>query len=567
VISRLLLAALCLSSTAVLAQECVTCWNDQCADSASYLPRCAAPKTPPAAEHKPPATKSGHAEPPLLTSGKLAVLEFDDKLRGKDAHTDRTYFSDAVRAAAKRVSPGLFVMTRESVLSLLQSNGKKLEDCVGNCEVETGRLLGADYVVSGRLTKMGGRFVLTLRLHATRTGELLNTGRAQGRNVEELVDATDDAADSLLRKPASTPAETEEPSSRRKREQRKTPAPDSSKPAAPETSVAAPVTVEPPRAVASAPPQCTNGQSVGTETEGHCCWAGQVWAGSQCRGLPTSCPEGFRAEGENCALAACEEGRERVDATHCCWPSQVFSKGRGKCVGIPRCPRGMEASGESCGDASQKVEPKSGLAFIRLPAGSFHYGCEPQDSKCESDEKPGRTAAVRGFWLGKTDVTVSAYERCVNAGACTKPDTGSDACTYGRRADHPVNCVDWGQANAFCSWVGGRLPTAEEWEYAAKSGESRVYPWGDQEPNGQLANYGNTQKTTPAGAYPAGATKWGLLDMAGNVWQWTASDYDSSKKEVRGGGWSYRPRILRASLRYRDDPSWRGDFIGFRCGL
>jgi formylglycine-generating enzyme required for sulfatase activity len=227
----------------------------------------------------------------------------------------------------------------------------------------------------------------------------------------------------------------------------------------------------------------------------------------------------------------------------------------------------MEASGESCGDASQKVEPKSGLAFIRLPAGSFHYGCEPQDSKCESDEKPGRTAAVRGFWLGKTDVTVSAYERCVNAGACTKPDTGSDACTYGRRADHPVNCVDWGQANAFCSWVGGRLPTAEEWEYAAKSGESRVYPWGDQEPNGQLANYGNTQKTTPAGAYPAGATKWGLLDMAGNVWQWTASDYDSSKKEVRGGGWSYRPRILRASLRYRDDPSWRGDFIGFRCGL
>ena len=197
-IARPLVAALCLLSSAAGAQECVTCWNDKCADSASYLPRCAAPKAAPASEPQKAAAKPAHGEPALLTSGKLAVLEFDDQLRGADRHTDRTYFSDAARAAAKRVAPGLFVMTRESVLTLLKANGKKLEDCVGNCEVETGRLLGADYVVSGRLTKMGKRFLLTLRLHATQSGELLNTGRAQGKTLEELVDATDEAAKASL---------------------------------------------------------------------------------------------------------------------------------------------------------------------------------------------------------------------------------------------------------------------------------------------------------------------------------------------------------------------------------
>lgn len=192
------------------------------------------------------------------------------------------------------------------------------------------------------------------------------------------------------------------------------------------------------------------------------------------------------------------------------------------------------------------------------------------------------------FWLAKTDVTVAAYERCVNAGACNKPNTDKETCNYGRRRDHPVNCVDWNQANAFCSWIGGRLPSAEEWEYAAKSGESRIFPWGNEPVSAQRANFCDRRchqanpdfkyfddsmddgyaATSPVNAFPAGATKWGLLDMAGNVWNWTASDYDAKTKELRGGGWNVRPQALRASNRgWGDDPSYRDDHIGFRCGL
>ena len=553
---RLFVAALCLSlllTTPLRAQECVTCWSDKCPDSASYFPHCAAAKAAPPPERKP-ATKSVHNEPPLLTAGKLAVLEFDDKLRGADAHTDRTVFSDAVRAVAKRVSPGLFIMTRESILSLLKANGKKLEDCVGNCEVETGRLLGADYVVSGRLTKMGKRFLLTLRLHQTQSGELLSTGRAQGRTVEELDDATDEAAESLLRKQAKEAvAEADE-----------TPQPKRTK------KVAATLTAAEPAPAKVAPKeevQCPAGQSVGAETEGHCCWSGQVWGGGQCRGVPTSCPEGFQADGESCSQTPCDEGKERASAAHCCWPAQVWSKTRSQCVGIPRCPAGLAARGEGCGDARFKVEPKSGLEFVHIPGGSFHYGCEPQDTQCDNDEKPGRTVSLSTFWLGKTDVTVEAYRKCVTAGACSAANTDNDKCNYGKRATHPVNCLDWSQARTFCEWAGGRLPTAEEWEYAAKSGESRIYPWGDQAPNGQLAKYESSDGTAPAGSYAAGASKWGLLDMAGNVWQWTASDFDSSNKEIRGGCWNDPPQSLRASYRRRLAPADRYSSLGFRCGL
>lgn len=216
---------------------------------------------------------------------------------------------------------------------------------------------------------------------------------------------------------------------------------------------------------------------------------------------------------------------------------------------------------------------KSGLEFVHLPGGSFHLGCEPQDKDCRDDEKPGRTITIQAFWIGKTDVTVAAYQRCVDDKGCTEPKAGSWAnrCNYGKQATHPVNCVDWDQAVAFCTWDRGRLPTAEEWEYAAKGGESRIFPWGDQEPNEQLANnggsQGGSQATTAVGTYPAGASKQGLLDMAGNVWQWTGSDYEAGAKEIRGGGRDGRARYLRASSRDSAGPSRRSDDIGFRCAM
>ena len=139
------------------------------------------------------------APPAAPTSGRtVAVLEFENQLGPEEKKLDRVYFSDAVRAALADPAAGLVVMTRENVLQLLVASGKKLEECVGECEVETGRLLGAELVVSGRLTRVGKRYKLTLRVHDTRRGALLGSTSASGESVEALDDDTARAARGLL---------------------------------------------------------------------------------------------------------------------------------------------------------------------------------------------------------------------------------------------------------------------------------------------------------------------------------------------------------------------------------
>jgi len=226
------------------------------------------------------------------------------------------------------------------------------------------------------------------------------------------------------------------------------------------------------------------------------------------------------------------------------------------------------------GTGGGRVEPGSGLEFVSLPGGRFHYGCEPGDSECDGDEKPGREATVGAFSLGKTEVTVDAYERCVSAGTCSAPSTGG-TCNWGvsDRGTHPINCVDRNQAEAFCKWIGGRLPTAEEWEYAAKSGGGRIHPWGNERASCQraiLRDGGDgcgKGSTWPVCSKPTGNSTAGICDLAGNVWEWTASKYDANTQEVRGGGWNYGPRGLRASYRGRSRPTERSDDLGLRCAL
>ncbi|MBS2024464.1 MAG: hypothetical protein JST92_18850 [Deltaproteobacteria bacterium] len=128
---------------------------------------------------------------------RVAVLEFENEL-DKSEKIDRVYFSDAVRGLISDSKRGLTVMSRENVLVLLSSSGKKLEDCAALCEVETGRLLGADLVVSGRMTKVGRRYKLTLRVHATGEGVLLASAQASGESVEQLDDETGKAVNKLL---------------------------------------------------------------------------------------------------------------------------------------------------------------------------------------------------------------------------------------------------------------------------------------------------------------------------------------------------------------------------------
>ena len=119
--------------------------------------------------------------------GLLAVLDLTNKLRGPDREElDGVYFANQVRAEVKRRVPGLGVMTRENIMVLLQAGGKTLSDCEGECEVDTGRRLGADYVISGDMLKIGSHYKIDLRMHDTRDGQLLSGATDSGATADEL---------------------------------------------------------------------------------------------------------------------------------------------------------------------------------------------------------------------------------------------------------------------------------------------------------------------------------------------------------------------------------------------
>ncbi len=222
-----------------------------------------------------------------------------------------------------------------------------------------------------------------------------------------------------------------------------------------------------------------------------------------------------------------------------------------------------------------------GMAFI--PGGAFTMGSEDT-----ADEKPPHAVTVASFCMDVTEVTVEAYSEWVKKDVRNKPaGTRSSSCngTKSDRLNHPINCVNWTQADAFCkAQEKKRLPTEEEWEYAARGGNAqRTYPWGDAPPPGsQLCwggegnDLGNGKRTTtcPVRKYPDGDAKGGLHDMAGNVWEWTSSyycPYDGKKcandrRVVRGGScYDDNAANMRAMRRNMSAPEDYYPGVGFRC--
>jgi formylglycine-generating enzyme required for sulfatase activity len=221
--------------------------------------------------------------------------------------------------------------------------------------------------------------------------------------------------------------------------------------------------------------------------------------------------------------------------------------------------------------------------MVSVPAGEFFMGCNKKvDKACFENEKPGRTVVLDAFAIDTYEVTVASYRRCVGAGKCTVPNTGG-SCNWSDpdHVQHPINCVNWTQADEYCRWVGKRLPTEAEWEKATRGTDGRVYPWG----NGweaSKANVDSSNGTVPVGSYPAGISPYGAHDMTGNVWEWTADWYtddyhkngptqnpkgpeQGAFRSVRGGSWGYHPRDVRASSRGRYTPGVRLGSLGFRC--
>jgi formylglycine-generating enzyme required for sulfatase activity len=214
--------------------------------------------------------------------------------------------------------------------------------------------------------------------------------------------------------------------------------------------------------------------------------------------------------------------------------------------------------------------------MVEVKGGTFLMGSYDG----QKDERPPRKVTVETFWMDVTEVTVSAYAACVTKGGCRAREFET-ACNWGHpsRERHPMNCVSWEEAEAYCSWATKRLPTEEEWEYAARGAKGRRYPWGAEKPVGRvcwkpLLSEGST---CAVGSYPAGATPLGIVDLAGNVHEWTASRYcvggaSSAERKCRDdlrvhrGGSFENPHELfvRATTRNRHG-SGAGVTFGFRC--
>src|SRR5271157_5735955 len=176
---------------------------------------------------------------------------------------------------------------------------------------------------------------------------------------------------------------------------------------------------------------------------------------------------------------------------------------------------------------SSQLSSIDGMKLLYVPAGNFLMGSSDADSLAQPDEKPQHTVYLDAFWIDQTVVSNAMYMRCVQAAGC-KPhlDMAPVMGMYPyynspRFANYPMIDVTWDEATAYCTWAGRRLPTEAEWEKAARGTDGRIYPWGDQAPTNDLANYDNNiGYPMPVDSLPMGASPYGALDMAGNVWQW-----------------------------------------------
>lgn len=245
---------------------------------------------------------------------------------------------------------------------------------------------------------------------------------------------------------------------------------------------------------------------------------------------------------------------------------------------------------------------------VRIGSARFHMGSDddaiaravsacllspPSSGRCRtdlfSDEKPDHDVYLSAFSIDRLEVSNQAYLRCVSAGACS-PSGSSERDPRVGRPEHPVASITWREADAYCRWVQGTLPTEAQWERAARGDSARTYPWG-QLWNTHLANHGESDDgesevdgyrfAAPVDAFGDGRSFYGLQNMAGNVWEFVADRYGAyeaqasavepvgppsgSERVIRGGSWRSPPHTLRVSARARLSETERRADVGFRC--
>jgi serine/threonine-protein kinase len=250
---------------------------------------------------------------------------------------------------------------------------------------------------------------------------------------------------------------------------------------------------------------------------------------------------------------------------------------------------------------------------VSIEAGEFTIGTDDKDAKITIEgipaypEIPMHTVYLGGYWFDKYEVTNGQYALCVDAGVCKPPDmsnsyTRDEYCGNPKFSNYPVIHVDWFMASEYCEWADRWLPSEAEWEKAARGTDGRKYPWGDEPISEERVNlcditcprlhanhnYNDTYpETAPVGSFPEGASLYGIMDMAGNVWEWTNTiirpyPYDatdgredptvsapqiSGERVWRGGTWANGIWWIRTSVRYRSVPTYWISNLGFRCAV
>jgi len=230
------------------------------------------------------------------------------------------------------------------------------------------------------------------------------------------------------------------------------------------------------------------------------------------------------------------------------------------------------------------------MEFVYVPAGKFLMGSDPKiDKFAELDEQPQQKIVLDEFMIGKYPVTTRQFNQFVSE---TKRITKQKWINQGVE-NPPIVDISWHEANEFCGWLSSRtgkrieLPTEAQWEKAARGTDGRIYPWGNDKPDCNKANYLGCQGTIDnIGKHTMGVSPYGAQDMLGNVWEWTSDWYRRDyyaisgvsinppgpaltigKKVVRGGCWMSYPHTLRSAFRDARPPDNHLEFIGFRCAL
>ncbi|MEZ4864593.1 MAG: SUMF1/EgtB/PvdO family nonheme iron enzyme [Caldilineaceae bacterium] len=313
-----------------------------------------------------------------------------------------------------------------------------------------------------------------------------------------------------------------------------------------------------------------------------------------------SLPEGEPAGREGNDRAAPSENLPGKGDSQVRNPEKAPAPSR-KMADAPPATRDAPSATPNPGDKKTITAAGVPFIFVYVPAGPFRMGSEKYDR-----EKPAHTFTTDAYWLLQTPVTNGHYQPFVKAGGYTNQEWWTPAGWQWRTKEkiteprywqdsqwnepkQPVVGVSWYEALAFANWLTQlsgeaiRLPTEAEWEKGARGEDGREYPWGDQAPDKTLCNIDKyVGKTTPVDAYPKGASPYGALDMAGNVWEWTLTkwldnyenyanlvdnrvDADAdARRVVRGGSWSSFPHVARATFRIWDVPADRDDNLGFR---